>query len=794
MLFKSNGKFIDDITDSFNRFGIETKLAEKGVSKNTQKFEMYDTIHDSGYVAVAVDKPAGKTADKEWENIIENDLIPTLTNNNNVNSNPASALIVPSRDIDMVEKLLVSKGLSPSIYQLFPGYVVAGISKHDTAKIVGQYNDKLEKQKQEEKAKEEREKAKQQENNTEKNPVENPIVKEKNKEKQEDIKPKAEDIEKKKLDTLNQLSNIESKPAAKPYSDKKQAASKKEEKIDLELPKKPSSSLKKLATAALLGTAIGAGAAAYPEIKEKINDYKSPQEEKIEQEILNNAAQRYFEGLKNGYEKDDELLRIISENPQLAEKYINELANTPVQTSALKNKSIPSNILRDKSLSDNEAIRASVAENPNTPPDVLERLSKDPSNKVLESLAKNPSIPQNMMEELSNFSGLHDEMMENPGISPDIMRKITAGKNRDCEFNKKYMANPCITVDELIYNINNPDECVRQGIALNPNTPQHIIQKLANDSSPVVKNTAYKHKNMPVEEINKLFPKNWVAEPNDLVKESARTAALENPNISPEIRKKAFFMDPGRYGKAVASNKNVSPELINKMKNIAQGKKGVEQLLQKANNIHRNPEQLNQIKSEMNAGKETAEKPVRRMLNKQFVEHVYDPYQLIDNMRRVPSSKKKYNLNNNDSNNINSGGNTGSTQSIVPATIHADSTILDRNGNPPEYFAKSPLPPLNPGAVSYNPDAEKQALKVADDIINNIMKDVLPDIERSLQSSSYIPNNTGGYAGNNQAGVQNNAGSSSSLDNSPVIKLLSKKDKEIYENACREIDKLHKMF
>ena len=61
MLFKSNGKFIDDVTDSFNRFGLQTKLAEKGVSKNTQKFEMYDSIHDSGYVAVAVDKPFGMT-------------------------------------------------------------------------------------------------------------------------------------------------------------------------------------------------------------------------------------------------------------------------------------------------------------------------------------------------------------------------------------------------------------------------------------------------------------------------------------------------------------------------------------------------------------------------------------------------------------------------------------------------------------------------------------------------------------------------------------------------------------
>ncbi len=139
MLFKSNGKFIDDITDSFNRFGLQTKLSEKGTSKNTQKFEMYDSIHDSSYVAVAVEKPAGKMADKEWKNIIENDLLPTLVKDENIASSPASALIVPSKDIDAVEKMLIDKGFSPSIYQLFPGYVVAGINKKDTSKLINEY-------------------------------------------------------------------------------------------------------------------------------------------------------------------------------------------------------------------------------------------------------------------------------------------------------------------------------------------------------------------------------------------------------------------------------------------------------------------------------------------------------------------------------------------------------------------------------------------------------------------------------------------------------------------------------
>ena len=197
MLFKSNGKFIDDITDSFNRFGIQTRLSEKGTSKNTQKFEMYDSIHDSGYVAVAVEKPAGKTAVKEWENIIENDLLPTLVNENNASSSPASALIVPSKDIDAVEKMLINKGLSPSVYQLFPGYVVAGINKKDTAKLVKDYMAKKDAEKVQEQKEEIKEEVKNEDITLKKEPVKN-----------EDNKI---DIEKKKADTLNSLSNIENK-------------------------------------------------------------------------------------------------------------------------------------------------------------------------------------------------------------------------------------------------------------------------------------------------------------------------------------------------------------------------------------------------------------------------------------------------------------------------------------------------------------------------------------------------------------------------------------------------------
>lgn len=787
MLFKSNGKFVDDVTDSFNRFGLQTKLSEKGVSKNTQKFEMYDTIHDSGYVAVAVDKPFGKNASKEWNNLIEKDLIPTLVNENNANTNPASALIVPSKDIDMVEQLLKKKGLSPTVYQLFPGYVVAGINKKDTSKIVNEY---LAKQKEKEKEQEKENNKKAEDKQPEIPPAENKEIKKEYTAKQKD-------------DMLASLSNMkETKSSNDIMHEKKEPVKETKTNIAKDTPKKPLSTAKKLAAAALLGTSLGLAALSAPDIKDKIDNYMMSPEEKTERKVLDNAAKKYFENIKNGFPEDDELLKIIAENPQLAREYINELANTPVQTYALKNKSADPNMLREKASSDDEAVRAAVAENPNTPPDILEHLAKDKSNNVLKALAKNPSISKDMMEDLSNYSGLHSDMLENPAVTSEIMRKISAGKNRDCDFNKKYMSNPCLSIDEILYNVNNPDECVRMGLAANPKTPPKAIAELSDDKNPLVKHTAYKHPNIPQEKLNELFPERWVPEPDNIIKEAARLAALENPNIIPEIKEKAILMAPEKYAKAVAANKNAGQGMINKLKNMAQGKNGLETLIHSANDIKSNPEKLADIKNQMDNNKETADKPVRRMMNKEFVNNVYDPYKLIEDMRRIPSKNKKYNIKKDSAGSQNTNAeNAAGYENIVP-NVDAPPTILDKFSSAPEYFASKPLPALNKGNVSYNPDAERAALKTADDIITDLMSDVLPDIEKSIKTSSFTPrNNKSGNSentgsingGNGDADVPSLAdavNNKSNMDN----KYLTGRQQDMYENACKKIDELHKMF
>ena len=140
-------------------------------------------------------------------------------------------------------------------------------------------------------------------------------------------------------------------------------------------------------------------------------------------------------------------------------------------------------------------------------------------------------------------------------------------------------------------------------------------------------------------------------------------------------------------------------------------------------------------------------------------------------------------------------------ENIVP-DVDKTPTILDKFGNAPEYFSSMPLPPLNKGDISYNPDAEKAALKTADDIITDLMSDVLPDIEKSIKASSYTPrNNKSGNNGLSNANAANNAADSvpsladkvnnkSNMEN----KYLTGRQNDMYENACKKIDGLHKMF
>lgn len=788
MLFRSNGKFIDDVTDSFGRFGIQTIAAEKGSRKHIQRFKMYDSIHDSGYAAIAADAPLGKDADKEWEKIIENDLMPLLEGKDGKPDEAASALIVPSKDIDKVEAMLKDKGLNPTVYQLFPGYAVAGLNKKDTSKIADEYFGK--KQAEEEKPDEEPEKdTPVKETIKDKNDTEN-----KKPEKTEDEPAIREERIREREDRDNTVKDDRAKPAEQKKLPDKTAA-----ELDKKSPKPAMSLPKKLAVAALLGTGLGLGAASAPTAINAFQEYTTPPEIKAERLAYNDAAKNYFDGLKDGFQENEELLKALASNPKLAKQYIEEIADTPVQTELLKNPSQSDKNIKEAANSKDEKIRAAAAENPSADKETLKKLSKDKSITVLKSLCKNPSISPEMMDELANYSALHTSLLENKNLTPEILTRIAASKQRSCDFNKKYMANPCVSIEELIYNKKNPDECVREGIAANPNTPAETVRELAGDANPMIRQAALKNKNLPKEELDKLFPPHWIPEQNNSRLESDRTAALENPNISSDIREKAVFLNPKQYAAAVAKNPSASESLVNKMQNMAQGKNGVKRFINTSNNIKNDNDKMERLSKAAKENNGNIEKDLRRIMNKDFVKDVYDPYALIEDMRKIPSKNNKNNLKANKEE-------KGKEQlwnirEIAPS-------ILDENGNAPDLFAQMPLPAMSPNNVSYNPDAERASLKTADDIVGDMMSDILPDLEKTLKSGGFNPDGAEGSKGNSgntgnqpqaSSASRNGAGNGGALSllptrNSSESDEISPVQQVIFQNSCKRIDDLYNMF
>lgn len=804
MLFRSSGKFIDEVTDSFNRFGIKTKLAEKGSNSVIQKFQMFDDIHDSNYVAIGMDKPS-KDPKSTWENVIKNELIPTLNNSTNKGTNPASALIVPSKDIDIVEELLRKKGLSPSVYQLFPGFVVAGISKDDTASLVAQAalaGDDLPK-KADEKI------------NSSKDNIPNKKLEDnstKNYEKTSPIKNEGNNL----ADVLNKLDDDK----VKDVKTKSPSQNKKDEEMDFSLKNKNPNNIKeknqesdtdlntkknnptgkkspigkKLLATALLGTAIGAGAIGGPAIVDKATELAIPKNDKLERNILKDATDTYFQDIIDGSPEDKELLKIISENPNLAQNYINELADSPIKVNALKNPNISPNELVDNHNSTDPKIRSSVAENPSTPSHILDNLMKDNDTDVLKSLAKNPSLPEEHVNELSNYSGLHNSLLENSNLKPNTLGRIVSENTRNCDFNKLYMANPCLSIEEILYHKNNDDECVQAGLAMNPNTPSEMLEDFIKHKNPDIRNAALKNKNLPESVINEVFPPNWVTGTGGSDMEEKRMQVLENPNINPKILEKATFINPDKYNKPVARNKNTPTGLANKIKNYAQGNNGVKNFLKSGNSIAQDPVKLRQLENQMrNNG--SLEAPLKRMINKDFAEKVYDPYTFINGMRKLQPK--------NDSHKINVDNNTSVLNNYMQYTTP---TVLDQATEAPADFSKLPLPPVTPGDISYNPEAEMAALSTANNIVDDLMKDVIEDVRASINNPSFNPGRGSDVSGNtidpNINTPNQNMNDGVNVDTPDADYSLfqgntssdNKKEPLTYKNACTQIKNMYDKF
>ena len=731
-LFGGSGDFAERISESFGKFGIKTERREKGSVKNTLRFDMSDTIHDSKYIALAVETPDGKNASSHWNDIIEKDLIPSAIA---LGEESAAALIIPSDDADMVIEMCRQKYLAPTVYQLFSGYVIAGFQKKDMIKLLSAHN-----------------------KNTHEEKSENPA------EEVPERTEKSADSEK-KSDVKNHK--------AKETVQKQQGG------------KLTSPLGKKLAAAALLGITLGLMPLGAKTVMDK---FSSEKEQQSKGTAAKNAdIEKYFDGIKNGSPLNMELLRYVASNPQLASDEIESLADTPVGVEAAKNPSAPESVIEAAANSEDEDTRAAAAENPSISEDALRRLSSDPSRKVRSAAARNPAIPKDVMETLaSDEPDIRESLLENNMLSPEILDKIASNSAANCEFNKKLMANPCVARSVLEYNAANPDSCIRAGIAANPNTPPQVLLKLTDDPLPEVRQAAWKNAKIPREKISSIFKPNWMPDEKNIRLEEARKAALENPVTDKDTLRRAALMNPEKYANHVAKNHAAPSSLIKRLKTLSGGSGGLKKFISDAMDMKNDPKMLEQIKEMAKDYGGNPRIPLRKALNAGFIKNVYDPYRFIEDMRRLTNAAKGRQANNNDDDNQES---LLKYLKAVPADkLSVRKYYMDNFNNMPERFSDLPLP----DSVNTSAEKEQAALQTADAIVDDIMENVLPAFMPDKNGTAANKNYAPSAASSASAGNSSASGSENHGINAPYMP--DDAPKWLFQNACERVDALQSMF
>lgn len=742
-LFGGDNGFTERISESFGKFGIKMERWEKGGVKNTLRLDMFDTIHDSRYIAVAVKSSHGKNAPALWKDIIEKDLIPAAAASG---EEQAAALIIPSRDADTVIEMCRKKYLTPTVYQLFPGYVVAGFQKRDMSRLLSEHEKRADNSGPE--------------------------------------KP-ADKAEKGGAEEAG-AGQTDKKPG-------KTAESSGQKQTGTQAAPKAASPLgKKLAAAALLGVTLGLMPLGAKTVMDKIS---SSREQKEEAAAERAAVERYFNGIKNGTPANTELLKYIASNPQLAREELERLADTPVGTEAAKNPAAPEKMIEKAAVSANEDKRAAAAENPAAPEALLRRLSADPSPKVRSAAARNPAIPRDVMQKLAKDEPeVRESLLENNMLPPDILDTITSGASASCDFNRRLMANPCIDPASLAYNADNPDSCIREGVAANPNTPPEVLAGLTDDPLPKVREAAWKNAKIPRDKISSIFMPRWTPDEKNIKLEEARKAALENPAADKGVMRKAVFIDPEKYAGHVAKNPSAPASLINRLKTLSDGSGGLRIFISDATDMKNDPEAIEKIKSLAAGYGGDPSVPLRKALNAGFAKNVYDPYRLIQDMRRFsnPDGMKDEPVKFAPENA--SGKYAGIPQTEGPAVRKYS---MDNFKDIPERFSDLPVPERS-SDDQFPPEAEKAALEAADAIVDGIMENVLPAFtlgkeETAAKNSKKASGSPAGAAAQTAGGSGASSGGGSYGGGNPEH-IPEGSPEWLFQNACERIDVLQSMF
>jgi hypothetical protein len=709
--------FIGHIKEGFSRFSIDVET-DTPLDKDLHKLVLTDNINSVSYIALARRKDAGKP-EKFWSDVLDNILAPQLASAAEEGGVPPAALVVPSMEGETVVALANQKGANPTVYQLFDGFVVVGFRRFDSEKLIHP----------------------------------SPRKSEDDHSLKEDLSPqntitrgfaKEESPSVSALDSLPEAVLLEQNPAPV-------------KKIPL--------SLKKLAAAALLGVSIASIPFAINKFsgggggEEAAEHTLTEREEFVQREILNSALE--------GREENEPLLKVLAQNAPLDVGDLRYLIDKGYVYDVAQNPVVSEGVLEKLAASPDPKLRAGAAAGKNISETAALTLAADKEPEVRRAVAKNGKLPPSKLLELSKDK---DELtrfavLDNPNLTPEALDALEpVYADASCDNKAKIYAGPCVSTAQLVYHKNNPDLCVRRGIAQNPSTPEEVLLELAEDTDPQTKRGALSNPALKNVNFQKYFPVGWHSDEN-LENKVIRRALLENPNIPAGLLKSAALDKPEEFGTAVAKNPNTPKPILEALFNYAAGRGGVNGFLDEAAALAGDEMFLKKL-----SGKGDRAPYIKSRVQKAFRENIYNPEELVRFTRDESGggvSAEDLSLED-----FERGG-----EFFGDEAIDDDLTLEEGDEDFGEFFGETDL-------------FETDLLETADKIVNDVINALSPIIAEklgSLPSGNGNGSGTGAAAGGGVSSGGTTDGASFGGSAYPNRSIFSP---ELYQNTCMEVEKL----
>ena len=744
-------QFTKGINNGFKTYGLEVKAINSGVTTSLFRLKLHDLFHESETIGLAISDTAGEDFNSNWNTIISNDLIPLLYECKKLDAMTPVALIVPSIDLTKLVAYLKLLNIEVNVYQLFQGYSVAGIKKSYIEKF---YNNFM----------------------TEKTKLADdaddddvPLINEKA---LKSIIAKTLTInfqQSKHLSDVIKNNKVISMPdlmkgVGQSISDDNDNiqnssanAGKNKQSTNVSALNNFSHLYKKVALASLVGITI-ALLLSVLKVLYLSNNIVDDSAIIVSAKTANKELYRGFKFFK---EPNVELLKTLAKNEKLSGKYLNKLAETDLWINVAANPKSNSEFILYASNHDLESVRMSAASNPSTPSTILNKLAFDKSVNVRMAVAKNPSTTGSVLNALAvDVIPVKENLLENINLTPKLLKSITDSTTPTCSFNKKLMSNKLTPLNTIMYNENNPDECIREGIALNKITPSDIVERLSNDPSQKVRSAALISDKISGERLNQIFIDDSVFL-NRGSNDTDMVAAMLNPNINQSILEKAVIINPARFNSVVVNNKAISESLLSNIKMHAQGSGGVNQFLLLSKDIPLNAGILNSIAKSVLSGNSTILTALKKELNIIFAETIYDPYVLTDYMLRYVNLKDNNNVSNTSyfDNDIDISIVNNDNLNYIPINFTDNTEILN-------YI----LSKNNGEKIT------KVALNAADNIVYEMLIIMLPKVETALVNNKLVDKEyTDNYA-------------------KPEKDSYLSSDEVFFQNSYRMIDQVNNFF